>query len=466
VRITSVKSDEERQILTALIVHNEVLSTLCSKLGQEREPFENKWANVVYGWCRQYHEKYNKAPRRHIQQLFAKYAAKSKDEDSVALMESFLSRLSKDYEGLKHETNEQFVLDTAAQYFDRVRLQRIQESMSLALENRDVVEAKKAHAGFQPMDFSAGEWKDPLDEDTIRQTLRRAQEEESLIEWHGEALNRFLGPQFGRGKFVSFVAPEKRGKSFWLLETVYQAVRQRRKVLYYVIGDMSEDQANLRFYGRVTRKPYAGDADVRIPKAIDKTKEGMVVRYKEERRTKPTVQDVLKARERLKQATAVKVLPLKTRCVAAGVVSASNVEQDIAKFAADGWAPDVVVLDYADLLAPEPGSGQEFRHQVNETWKVLRRISLDYHCCVVTATQAAASSYDAEVIKKKDFSEDKRKNAHVTGMVGINQNTEEKEKGLYRLNWIFLRDGKWSDGAVVWTAGELAVACPCLLSRF
>ena len=76
----------------------------------------------------------------------------------------------------------------------------------------------------------------------------------------------------------------------------------------------------------------------------------------------------------------------------------------------------------------------------------------------------AARGYDAWVLRKKDFSEDKRKNAHVTGLIGINQTSEEKQFGIYRLNWVALRDGKWSDSQVIWTAGNLAVANPCMVS--
>jgi hypothetical protein len=82
----------------------------------------------------------------------------------------------------------------------------------------------------------------------------------------------------------------------------------------------------------------------------------------------------------------------------------------------------------------------------------------------VGATQAAARAYDQWLIRKGDFSEDKRKNAHVTGMIGINRTAAEKKKGIYRLNWVFLRDGVWTETQCVWTAGNLALGCPAMRS--
>ncbi len=281
-------------------------------------------------------------------------------------------------------------------------------------------------------------------------------------------MGEFLSEHFEREGFIAFAAPEKRGKSFWLLETVFQALRQRRKVLYYILGDMSEDQANTRLYSRLTRRP-SRSGEIRIPTSIkvNKEKTEAFVERKFEQREQPTGREIWEAFEKLRRATAMKVLPIKTRCASASAISASQVKQDVKEYCQSGWVPDVVVLDYADLLAPESSTRQQdFRHQVNESWKILRGISLDYHCLVVTATQAAATSYDAKTIRKRDFSEDKRKAAHVTGMLGINQTGVEKEKGIYRLNWIVLRDGKWADHQVVWTVGNLGIACPCIKSTF
>lgn len=149
------------------------------------------------------------------------------------------------------------------------------------------------------------------------------------------------------------------------------------------------------------------------------------------------------------------------------MLSAGDVEIDIQNFAKADEPIDVVVVDYADELAAEPHTRtMDKRHQINETWRILRRIALNNHCLMVTATQSAATAYDKDVIRKTDFSESKTKNAHVTGALGINQTPEEKKLGIFRLNWLFLREGKWADNQTVMVAGNLAIACPAIISSF
>ena len=93
----------------------------------------------------------------------------------------------------------------------------------------------------------------------------------------------------------------------------------------------------------------------------------------------------------------------------------------------DGWLPDVIVIDYADLLAAE-SSRTEGRDTINGTWKALRALSQELHGLVVTATQSDANSATTGLLTRANFSEDKRKFAHITGMNGLNQNNEEKKE--------------------------------------
>ena len=130
-----------------------------------------------------------------------------------------------------------------------------------------------------------------------------------------------------------------------------------------------------------------------------------------------------------------------------------------------GWSPDVVVIDYADLLAAPTGY-TESRDQINATWKTLRAISQRFHCLVVTATQAKASSYTKGTIDRSDYAEDKRKLAHATGIVGINQDSDEKVMQVMRLNWVVLREWEYSESTCVHVAGCLGLAQPFMLSTF
>ena len=91
----------------------------------------------------------------------------------------------------------------------------------------------------------------------------------------------------------------------------------------------------------------------------------------------------------------------------------------------EGWVADFVVIDQADLMMAESAK-MDFRHQVNSIWLGLRQVNQEYHNCMVVSTQSDSAAYKAKVLTRSNFSEDKRKLAHVTGFLGLNQTPEEK----------------------------------------
>jgi hypothetical protein len=108
----------------------------------------------------------------------------------------------------------------------------------------------------------------------------------------------------------------------------------------------------------------------------------------------------------------------------------------------DGYVPDVVVVDYADIIRHE--GSKDMRHGINNTWAGLRSISLEHNCLVVTATQTDAASYDKESVGVSNFSEDKRKHSHTTATFSINQTEQEKQLGLSRIGRVLVREDEFS----------------------
>ena len=461
-KIKEYQQDERRAILTAMIVNDEVLEAIHHNLRGIKRPFKDRWSNLVAGWCLGYFAKYKKAPRSGIQSMFTEWASKTGDDDTLEIVERLLKGLS-NMAGRAKETNAPFMIDQAAKHFRLVQAERQAAELEVAVEMKDVDKVQEV-IREEPIRFASDDTIDSLPRHKVMDAVGVEDETEQLINFPG-ALGTFLEGQFCRDAFIAFAGPEKRGKSFWLQEVVITALRQKRRVLYYVVGDMSEKQVIRRMCSRIARNPIY-KRDVKYPKRIrDKGEEGVKVYGERRSYNRLSVTKANKAVRAFEVRTAAKQLRLKTRIVESDHISATDIGHDINDHVKKDWVPDVVVIDYADVLAPEPDTRHfEYRHQLNATWMALRAISQRYHACVVTATQTAASSYDKPLIRKSDFSEDKRKGSHVTGMLGINQTSEEKKQGIYRLNWVFLRDGAWSDTEVVYTAGELSLAHPCIVS--
>jgi len=145
-------------------------------------------------------------------------------------------------------------------------------------------------------------------------------------------------------------------------------------------------------------------------------------------------------------------------------ITAAGIESILVEWAMNGWVADVVIIDYADILAAPPGT--EGRDCINENWKRMRRISQELHCLLITASQADAGSYTSELIKRGNFSDDRRKNDHVTAMIGINTTDEDKEDGMTRLNYMKRREEDFSQRRQVQVASCLAIGMPLVKSRF
>ena len=122
----------------------------------------------------------------------------------------------------------------------------------------------------------------------------------------------------------------------------------------------------------------------------------------------------------------------------------------------------VLILAFAGCKTAEVKT--EFRHQQDNIWKGLRNLSDERHCLLVTATQADARGYDQDLLRLSNFSEDKRKNSHVTAMYGLNQDTKDREKrlGIPRINEIVIREGDFSNNNIVYVLQNLKRGRPFL----
>lgn len=467
-KIKKYSGDDERTILTGMIVNSRVLNRIITGLKDETKPFRSKWSNQIFLWCRDFHAKYAKAPRGSLHSLFSAYAEKQPDEAVVSMIEKFLGSLSDDYRALAKEINEDYLVDVASRYFSEVRYNRLKDQLEDALLRKDLDVAHEKLVHFHPVSFDAASTVDVFTDDDAWREAVEAPEDNTLVHYPG-ALGEFFGPHLQRDGFIAFLAPEKRGKSFWLIDLAWRAaVKEKRRTLFFSVGDMSRRQMMQRFVVRAARRPIA-PGRVIIPTRLVKP-EGGVARTRTEKRVfkeRIKTKEWQAAKSKILQLTASNHSLLKMECTSNSTTKVEDIRVSIDEKIKDGWVPEVVVIDYADILAPETGSSRlDFRHQTNETWKALRRLSQDYHILVVTATQADAASYDVNLLTRKNFSEDKRKLSHVTGMAGLNQNEEEKAKGLYRLNWILLREGIYFESKCVTVAGSLALASPAMKSTW
>lgn len=304
-----------------------------------------------------------------------------------------------------------------------------------------------------------------------------SRETDDIVHYEG-ALGKFFRNSLKRGRFVAFMGPEKSTKSYHLQNLAYLALTQRRRVAFFEVGDMTEEEVKTRLYVRAARHPDESPTGkwpctIRYPTAIHAPAEddqgGIATADFEDRQFDQPLDGALAwevCEKLMKNRVKSKNQYFWLSCHPAGTIGIPGIRSILEGWELqDGWTPDVVFIDYADLLESSDKRADR-RDQINDVWKEMRALSMSLNCLLVTATQADADSYEKRTLSRRNFSEDKRKLAHVTGMVGINMLAEEKENDVARLNWIVRRKGKYSSRRCVHVASCLALANPCVVSTF
>ena len=308
-----------------------------------------------------------------------------------------------------------------------------------------------------------------VDEAEIRSTF--IWDSKPIFEYDGN-LGRFTQGAFEKDSFIAFMAPNKSRKSFWLMDLAYRCVRKRKRTAYIVVGDMSGRQAKRRILSRVAHRPYLSltgtwPFDARMPNRLRlplADKQPAQVDFSPRRFDAPLDADAaVAACKKLTMEVKNKECFFWMTTRPARSVSVLDIENIVRSLALQKWAPEVVIIDYADNLAPL-NTRIDKRDQINDTWIALSALRQRLCCMLVTATQADADSFTRWLLTRNNFSDDRRKLDHVTAMFCINMTPAERELGLCRINCIAMREGEFIETDYCHVASCLPLGNPCVLS--
>lgn len=465
-KVTEYRTSPERRVLLGMILSDAVLGRVSAQWGEDGL-FASRAANIIGNLCVQYFNRYGRAPGKDIESLCASWAV-GKDDNASGEIDDFLRSLDS-WEKLSKGLNADLLIDEAGQHFTSVRLQKLFDQGSGFLLKGDVTKAQALWDGYKPLEMGDGGHINPVTDD---EALRRVftQQRDSLIVYPG-GLGEFFGRALKREALVAVMASAKRGKSYVLQDIVFRAIEQGRRVAFFECGDLTQDEVMERFMTRITNRPLFLEKNkpsliYNVPTRMTMQDNTMTLkREKMEITTSLTPRKVMALRDKFrKEYNADDLLRL---CVRSSYsLSVPMIRNILSRWAKEGWNCDICVVDYADILKPPLKGTMDKREQTNATWMLLSQMRQDLHCLVVVATQADADSYETELLTREHFTDDRRKNDHVTAMFGLNQTKREKEKGVYRLNWLDLRGQYYSEIECCYAAGCLEIARPFMLSSF
>jgi len=113
--------------------------------------------------------------------------------------------------------------------------------------------------------------------------------------------------------------------------------------------------------------------------------------------------------------------------------SIQTIKNHLAKMKNRGIEPDLIIVDYGDLIKPESSSKDEKRHQLETIYEELRGMAQEHECPLWTASQTNRSGINAEVITMESISEAFSKCFVADFIATVSRTIEDKNNNTGRM---------------------------------
>ncbi len=438
-QIEKINNNEEKYIVIGLITSDKFCKEIIPVL--DISLFKTNLSRIIIQWCIDYYNKYNKSIQKDIQSVFKKHEEDT-DPDLYDLIEEFLSSLNGMYVR-EDNYNENYAIDQAINYLRIRKLKELKKSIDYALINNQLDEADNLVNSYVKIEKENINVIDIfVDDNKIREALEY--EEEVLFQFPGvlgELLHNFL-----RGDLISFAAPAKRGKSFWLIEMGIKCLLYGLRVVFFSF-EMTREQMIQRIFQNILAETKTKENTVvNIPIFIwNEQSEKYDIEYKELKKKGISVNIAIKKKNKIKNM--IKRGSFKLVCAPPESMTVQDIANITDKlYKKEGFVPDVYIIDYMDIVLSK--NKGEYRHKIDDKWKGAKNLALAKYALVITATHTNKSTYKKDV-EQDDMSEDTRKMNHVSTMIGLNQNKKEKKIGIMRLQSLASRHEEFTMDDVV-----------------
>ena len=174
----------------------------------------------------------------------------------------------------------------------------------------------------------------------------------------------------GKSELGVVIAPTGAGKSMVLVHLGAEALKAGKTVVHYTM-ELADVVVGNRYDSCISRVPLA---DL----------------FSNKRKVFEEIQDV-------EGQLIIKEYPTKS-------ASTETIKNHIERLKKKGIEPDMIIVDYADLLRPVKAT-KEKRHDLENTYEELRAIAQIYKCPLWTASQTNRSGLNAEIITMEAISE-------------------------------------------------------------
>jgi replicative DNA helicase len=327
----------------------------------ELEFFDSSYLRAFVEIILDYREKYEQHP--HFATLHTEIKKGSKKYDGAVnkQLRDFVVRIQ-----TEEINDKQYIKDQAIDFCKKQCLKKaILQSANLVKKgDYDSITKIINEALTRGNDQNFGhDWFMDVDERYVKQSRKPI-----TTGWH--RMDEITKGGIGAKELAVVIAPTGAGKSMVLVHLGTQALKLGKKVVHYTL-ELADTVVGLRYDSCLSKVDLK---DIMESKEIVKEK----------------IQDI-------PGKLIIKEYPTKS-------ASTKSIKNHLEKLKKQNILPDVVIVDYADLLRPVSASAEK-RHDLESIYEELRGMATEFECAFVTASQTNRGGLNAEVITMESISE-------------------------------------------------------------
>ncbi len=503
-----ISDDTEKDIVVGLITDTRFGREILGKT-LKLEHFNSKYIRRVVQWVMNYYKTYNVAPFMDMMSIFNAEKDKMKAEEQE-FIEVFLTDISHRYARTdRTKLNTAYMIDKAKTFCQTRNLENLVNQVDGYIAKGQIDKAMATVQNFGNISLTTSQWINPFDKAMVLKTFEES-DDDDLFKLPG-LLGDLVGSYLKRDWLVAYMGAAKRGKSWRILEDIsFEALTSGLKVAYVSL-EMSDKDIKRRMYHRLTgNAKKSGQIVIPIFDCLN-NQTGDCMRLERMGKTTlpadcfvekipmydarvcleyvpctycrvrheadyiPSIWYKVYNADKITPEAVIKKIESYDRIFEQNlrIISyppfGANFDQIILDIESleyeEGFVPDVIVVDYFDIMGDEPGK-LDTRGQIDARWKKGKGLAKRKHCLVATVSQSGRASFSKENLDEEDTSEDIRKMAHSDLYLGLNQTRIEKLAGVVRINVMSFRHDDFNILNQVMVLQSLALGQPYLDAEY
>jgi replicative DNA helicase len=387
----------QSKVITALLSDKVFLQQVSDII--EPSYFESEANNWLVGKIITYYDKYRNPPTNEV------FKSELLNIDDMVLKSTIVDSL-KDTEKFKESSDLEYVKSTVLDFCKN------QKMKAAIIESVDLLKGGKFDLIKKIIDnaLKAGADKD-IGHEYILDIISRYEEgARSCVSTGWFVIDDIMSGGLGNGELGVIVAPAGGGKSWGLVSVAANAVKKGKRVLYYTL-ELNPYYVARRFDAYFTKIAFQN---------------------LNEEHAQEKIKHIL---ETLNGDLIVKHYPSRT-------ASISTLISHIEKCISQDKKPDLIIVDYADLI--KPAKATDKRLELNDIYEDLRGLAGTYEVPIWTASQANRSSLEDDVIESQKISESYNKIMIADFVMSLSRKLNDKIGGTGR--WHIIKNRFGPDG--------------------